>query len=260
MKTTAKQEIMHMLQANVSPPTIVRSIVAETCPYRQEQLTLALQDCWRELEKTFDERAVYQIDTRWGTRWPDMQDTIHLLLQRARSAQAQTLTTPTPTTLNTKHSTLNSKSMPIIIQKQEGSIHNYDHCTFYNTTPACHSQSTMAQKHEDIQDVAPTEEEPTAATSLDAFAAMFTFAYAERRKNDFENMLALIQEPQWENKDRARFALAIYQSGNLIPKTRPASFKEWYQICCNTFGWKIGEYEPRKLTDNQASRQIKMYL
>lgn len=104
----------------------------------------------------------------------------------------------------------------------------------------------------------PTQAPPT--RTLESFAKMFTFGYYERRKNDFENMLALIQEPQWEPKDRARFALAIYQSDNLVPKTKPNTFKEWYQICCETFGWEQGNYEPRKLTDNKATQQIKAYL
>ena len=104
----------------------------------------------------------------------------------------------------------------------------------------------------------PTQTTPT--RTLESFAKMFTFGYYERRKNDFENMLALIQEPQWESKDRARFALAIYKSDNLMPKTKPNSFKEWYQICCETFGWEQGNYEPRKLTDNKATQQIKAYL
>lgn len=116
---------------------------------------------------------------------------------------------------------------------------------------------------EEVKDIAQHSPQPTQATptrTIESFASMFTFGYCERRKNDFENMLALIQEPQWEPKDRARFALAIYQSDNLIPKTKPNTFKEWYLICCETFGWEQGNYEPRKLTDNKATQQIKAYL
>ena len=116
---------------------------------------------------------------------------------------------------------------------------------------------------EEVKDIAQHSPQPTQAPptrTLESFASMFTFGYYERRKNDFENMLALIQEPQWEPKDRARFALAIYKSDNLMPKTKPNTFKEWYQICCETFGWEQGNYEPRKLTDNKATQQIKAYL
>lgn len=113
---------------------------------------------------------------------------------------------------------------------------------------------------EKIKDIAQPSTQAPPTRTLESFAKMFTFGYYERRKNDFENMLALIQEPQWEPKDRARFALAIYQSDNLVPKTKPNTFKEWYQICCETFGWEQGNYEPRKLTDNKATQQIKAYL
>lgn len=109
-------------------------------------------------------------------------------------------------------------------------------------------------------DIVPVEQAPAPTATLQAFAQLFTFAYSERRKSDFENMLALIQEPQWDNKDRARFALAIYQSDHLIPRTKPATFKEWYMLCCHTFDWEQGNYEPRKLTPNEATRQIQIYL
>ena len=95
---------------------------------------------------------------------------------------------------------------------------------------------------------------------IEAFANMFIIGYRERRKSEFESMLALIQEPQWKPKDNARFALAIYQSDNLIPRTKPHTFKEWYRICCETFGWEQGNYEPCKLTPNDATRKIEMYL
>ena len=118
--------------------------------------------------------------------------------------------------------------------------------------------SEVNNQHSSQPTPQPTQATPT--RTIESFASMFTFGYCERRKNDFENMLALIQEPQWEPKDRARFALAIYQSDNLVPKTKPNTFKEWYQICCETFGWEQGNYEPRKLTDNKATQQIKAYL
>lgn len=95
MNTSAKQEIMRLLNNGVDPPEIVRIIVKEPCPQRQTKLALALQDCWRKLESTFDERAVYQIDDQWGSRWPDMQDTIQTLLHQAQSAPAQTTTNET---------------------------------------------------------------------------------------------------------------------------------------------------------------------
>jgi hypothetical protein len=117
-----------------------------------------------------------------------------------------------------------------------------------------------AQQPQHIEDIVPVDQPSTQKATIPAFAQLFTFAYSERRKSDFENMLALIQEPQWDNKDRARFALAIYQSEHLIPRTKPSTFKDWYTLCCNTFDWQQGNYEPRKLTPNEATRQILIYL
>lgn len=151
MNLTAQQEILHMLQANISPPDIVRTIMSEPCPYRQEELTLALQHCWRELENTFDERAVYQIDDQWGSRWPTIQDTIHTLLQQARTAQLAT--TPTiPTTTQIVKPT-KPITMAFIINKQEGTINNYDHCTFYTTK---HQPSSRTQNQETEVEEVPT--------------------------------------------------------------------------------------------------------
>ena len=97
MNTSAKQEIMRLLNKGVAPPEIVHIIVKEPSAQRQTTLALALQECWRTLENTFDERAVYKIDERWESKWPGMQETIQTLLERAKSAQAQT-TPPTPPT------------------------------------------------------------------------------------------------------------------------------------------------------------------
>lgn len=147
-----------------------------------------------------------------------------------------------------------------VIDNNNGVINN----NYFNGQPSSHltHQPQKIEEAEIVEEkkvVKPTQ--PTASTqTLESFAKMFTFGYCERRKNDFENMLALIQEPQWEPKDKARFALAIYQSDNLVTKTKPSTFKEWYQICCETFGWEQGNYEPRKLTDNKATQQIKAYL
>ena len=93
MNTTYQQEIMRLLNSGVAPPEIVRIIAKDPSQQRQTKLALALQDCWRKLENTFDERAVYQINDQWASRWPDMQDTIQALLLHARSAPTQTTTT-----------------------------------------------------------------------------------------------------------------------------------------------------------------------
>ena len=259
-------EVRDLLRHAESPIDILHTINKIQCPYYRKAFAILVPPQWHSMEQNGKEPAVYpDSDGQWRITWLNIDSDIKRIIKNANAEQVEIeqKLTETISTLNTQHSTLNSKSMPLIIQKQEGNITNnqYENCVFYyGTTP---QEMPTQQAHTPVaEEIMPVQETPATAPSgsLEAFAAMFTFAYSERRKNDFENMLALIQEPQWENKDRARFALAIYESGNLIPKTRPTSFKKWYQICCNTFGWKQGDYEPRKLTNNEATRQIKIYL
>jgi hypothetical protein len=125
-----------------------------------------------------------------------------------------------------------------------------------NNYPAPAKQCRQA----DVEDVEP-EIETKVQSMLDEFSMLFTFGYRERRKSDFDNMLSLLQDTSYSDKDRARFALAIYQSDNLVPRTKPATFQAWYDTCCRTWGWNTEKtYEPRKLTPNEATRQIEMYL
>lgn len=153
MNPNAKQEIMHMLRSNISPPDIVRNIAAESCPYRQEELTLALQHCWRQLENTFDERAVYQTDDQWASTWPNAQDTIQTLLQLARTAQLTHSTTIQPNQPIVKPQ--KPTTMPIIIRNQQGTINNYDHCTFYASAPQPNTNAHAHDTEIDVDDVQP---------------------------------------------------------------------------------------------------------
>lgn len=260
-------EVQDLLRHAESPIDILQTINKIQCPYYRKAIVSIIPYHWHQMELYGIEPAVYNdFDGQWRITWSNIDFDMRRIVKQANAEiveieqkQRETISPKTHITNHPNHQT----TMPLIIQKQEGNITNnqYENCVFYyGTTP---QEMPTQQAHTPVaEDIMPVQETPATATSgsLEAFAAMFTFAYSGRRKNDFENMLALIQEPQWENKDRARFALAIYESGNLIPKTRPTSFKKWYQICCNTFGWKQGDYEPRKLTDNEATRQIKIYL
>ena len=151
MNTTYQQEIKIMLQTK-SPPEIVRSIVAEPCPYRQEGLTRALEYCWREMERCFDLRTLYEQPDSCMKSWPDMENTIQALLLHARNAQMQPAP-PTPKPLTQKPST-----MPMYIYKPTGTINNYDHCTFYaasTAAPQTQTAAKSAQIAEDVQEIPP---------------------------------------------------------------------------------------------------------
>jgi len=97
--------------------------------------------------------------------------------------------------------------------------------------------------------------------SSPSFDQYLTVAYRDKRKGDYENMLSVIRQSSWSDKDRARFALAVYNANILVPRTRPQNFSDWYQIFCDLFGFTYHkDYEPGKLTPNEATRQIELYL
>ena len=88
-----------------------------------------------------------------------------------------------------------------------------------------------------------------------------TYCYREKRKSDYENMLSVIHDSQWTDKDRARFALAIYESQDMVPRYKPSSFQEWYRIFCAIFSFKYhSDYDKNKLKPNNATRAIEIYL
>jgi len=111
-----------------------------------------------------------------------------------------------------------------------------------------------------IEVPSPSPSEPYLAKSP-SLAQYLTVAYRDKRKGDYENMLSIIHQSSWTDKDHARFALAIYNANILVPRTKPHTFSEWYQLFCNMFGFTYHkDYEPGKLTPNEATRQIELYL
>ena len=60
--------------------------------------------------------------------------------------------------------------------------------------------------------------------------------------------------------ERLKF-LAIYQSNNLLPATRPATFKTWMNKCNQLLQWNIQtEYKPYQLEPNETTQQLMLWL
>lgn len=118
-------------------------------------------------------------------------------------------------------------------------IHDNNNCTI-NTAPA-----------DDLSD----------NVSTDPLAKYLSFEFREKRKPDYESVLAIIRDEQWNDKDHARMALAVYNSGNMITLNRPNTFLEWYRIFCEIFSFQFHEdYTPSHLTPNRATIAIQTYL
>lgn len=92
-----------------------------------------------------------------------------------------------------------------------------------------------------------------------SFMDYIKFGFRKEHKNELDKICDLITVRKWKPKDYARFALEIYNT-ILIPSIKPDSFKEWYHIFCEYFRITQGNYDPCKLTENEATRTIRMYL
>ena len=250
--------IDELLRRNDYVPRLIQAIHAISCPYEREAVARHLPKIWHKIEQKCDERTgYYDADGYWHLTWINIDCDMRQIIKQAIAEQQeleQSLPQPittTPTPFTTKQTT----TMSFIINNQPGgnvTNNHYDHCIIYQGIPQVQVQQRP------VEDVSPACD---TQSMLDEFSMLFTFGYRERRKSDFDNMLSLLQDTSYSDKDRARFALAIYQSDNLVPRTKPATFQAWYDTCSRTWGWNTEKtYEPRKLTPNEATRQIEMYL
>ena len=134
-----------------------------------------------------------------------------------------------------------------------------------NNYPTPHAQP----QRREVEDIVPVEQqEPTATAepapepNLEKFRSLLTVPYLNR-KRECDAMIDLITQDGWSKKDRARFALALYESGNVALKREHIStFALWYDICRELLGWGTDKlaYRRHELTPNEATDKIKLYL
>jgi hypothetical protein len=94
------------------------------------------------------------------------------------------------------------------------------------------------------------------------FIKLLSIPY-QNRKEDCKKLLDILTQSGWSKKDHARFALALYKSGNVaLQRENIRTFAEWWRICCDIFGWEGADspYKESQLTPNKATRQISLYL
>ena len=76
----------------------------------------------------------------------------------------------------------------------------------------------------------------------------------------FTNNLLPDLKRNWNDKDFAKIALMIYNSGELTSAMRPNTFKEWYQGFCKLVGCGFHEYKPNALIPNDRLKKAFYYL
>ena len=79
--------------------------------------------------------------------------------------------------------------------------------------------------------------------------------------NYFTEYLLPDLEIDRNDKDFARIAYLIYDSGNLIKTMRPKTFKQWYSIFCDLVGCKYNaNYKPSNLNIGDEFKKSFNYL
>lgn len=76
----------------------------------------------------------------------------------------------------------------------------------------------------------------------------------------FTNNLLPDLKQNWNDKDFAKIALMIYNSGQLMPAMRPNTFKGWYHRFCELVGCGFHEYRPNALNPDDRLKKIFYYL
>lgn len=114
------------------------------------------------------------------------------------------------------------------------------------------------------QPVSSEPQQPTnkEETKIEEFLQLFTLPY-QKRKEDCRKLIELLTQDGWAKKDRARFALAMYQSGNVaLMRENINTFVDWWRVCCDMLGWEGADspYKISQLTPNKATKQISLYL
>ncbi len=77
----------------------------------------------------------------------------------------------------------------------------------------------------------------------------------------FTNNLLPDLEQNWSDKDFAKIALMIYNSGKLMSAMRPSTFRAWYEKFCVLIGCKFHkDYKPSILEPDDNLRRVFYYL
>ena len=255
-------EVQDLMRHSESPFDIINYINDISCPYHRKAIATLVPPTWHSMEQDGKAPAIFEdMDGYRRITWLNIDSDIRRIIKKANTEQVELEQKQPPITLNTKHSTLNPKSMPLIIQKQEGNITNnqYENCVFYcGTTPQDMPVQTtsIVKPTEEITEV--IESQP----NLDKFRSLLTVPY-RNRKRECEAMLDLLTQDGWNKKDRARMALALYKSGNVaLQREHITTFRQWWRICCELLGWEGADasYKESQLTPNQATKNIELYL
>jgi hypothetical protein len=293
-------EVRDLLCHSDSPFDIIHYINDIHCPYHRKALALLVPPQWHSMEQDGTPPAIFEdMDGYLRITWLNIDSDIRRIIKKANAEQVELENQTTPQeTLNPQPSytssasdrsskgeisnnrsseseirTLNSQTMPLIIKGDPQVINHYEgahyeNCTFINGTPTTQSpiaDSPITLSPDCLITSLPDNPLPInnrQSPDLDKFRSLLTVPYLNR-KRECEAMLELITRDGYNKKDRARMALALYQSGNVaLKREHITTFRQWWRICCELLLWDGADtcYRTTELTENELTKQILSYM
>ena len=273
-----KTEVKDLIQRSDSVPIILRHLVRIACPQHRIAMAEELKRQWHILEEQGDEKAIYQTaNGQYTLIWPEADNTINHIIQET---EEETTTEPTepaeptdPTTTNqqTNNTQTTTKTPTTMPKKSTVNITNHfygnigqhiDHIDTQHVSFDKDMNMQIANVNHQHLTPTPAPSAPAPTRDLEKFRSLLTVPYLNR-KRECETMIELLTQDHWNKKDRARMALALYQSGNVaLKREHITTFRQWWQICCELLGWEGANacYRTAELTENNLTKQILAYM
>ena len=257
-------EVRDLLCHSESPFDIIHYINDIHCPYHRKALALLVPPQWHSMEQDGTPPAIFEdMDGYQRITWLNIDSDIRRIIKKANAEQVELENQTTPQeTLNTQPMPLIIKGDPQVINHYEGA--HYENCTFINGTPT--TQSPIVDNPITLSPDCLITSSPdnliTPSPDIDKFRSLLTVPYLNR-KRECEAMLELITRDGYNKKDRARMALALYQSGNVaLKREHITTFRQWWRICCELLLWEGADtcYRTAELTENELTKQILSYM
>jgi hypothetical protein len=224
------------------------------------------------MERDGKNPAVFEdMDGYYISTWLNIDSDIGRIIKKANAEQVEL--EQTPKTSETPKTSKTFPTMPLIIKGDPQVINHYEgahyeNCTFINGTPTTQSpiaDSPITLSPDCLITSLPDNPLPIdnrQSPDLDKFRSLLTVPYLNR-KRECEAMLELITRDGYNKKDRARMALAPYQSGNVaLKREHITTFRQWWRICCELLLWDGADtcYRTTELTENELTKQILSYM
>lgn len=157
--------------------------------------------------------------------------------------------------------------MPITIQNNFGQVNHIENSQVVISRDGLHIHQTDGDVPDTIlpnDGIVVSSSDNDSAINAEELRKSVKLSYLRETQpiNLFENMLKILSEPNWADKDYARFALILYNSKRLNESETRKPFSKWYKhfaediIHCSYHK----DYKQSNLKETEKTKVIKSFL